>query len=103
MKRSGSKKKEAKTIRFKSHKDMPICAISLSSSRVNKTGVWRSIKPIVLENKCTSCGLCWKFCPEPAITMEKDMPSIDYEYCKGCGICIDVCPSKAIVFAEEEK
>ena len=103
MKKSGSEKKEARIIKFTSHKDMPICAISLSSSLTNKTGTWRSIKPIVLKNKCTSCALCWKFCPEPCITMEDGMPVIDYEYCKGCGICIDVCPSKAIMFAEEEK
>ena len=93
MKKSGSKK----IIKFKSHKDMPICAISLSSTLTNKTGIWRSIKPIVLENKCTACALCWKFCPEPCIAMEEGIPVIDYEYCKGCGLCAAECPRACIV------
>ncbi|MEE8360047.1 MAG: 4Fe-4S binding protein [Candidatus Omnitrophota bacterium] len=103
MEKSDSNKDKPKIIKFKSHKDLPLCAVSLASTRNNKTGTWRTIKPIVLEKKCTSCLLCWKFCPEPCITMENGIPVIDYDYCKGCGICIEVCPSKAIVFAEEER
>ena len=100
-KKSGSKK--AKDVSFKGHKDMPICAISLSTTRYNKTGGWRSLRPIINKDKCISCILCWKFCPEPCITIVEGMPVIDYNYCKGCGICIEVCPKKAIEFEEEHK
>jgi 2-oxoacid:acceptor oxidoreductase delta subunit (pyruvate/2-ketoisovalerate family) len=100
-KRSGSK--GGGKIRFKGHKDLPICAVSLADTRYNKTGSWRSIKPHVKKDKCISCLMCWKFCPEPCITMVDGIPVIDYEYCKGCGICIEVCPKDAIEYKEEKK
>ena len=103
MKKSNSNKDKVKIINFKTHRDMPHCAMSLANTRNNKTGSWRSIKPVVLGNRCSSCLLCWKFCPEPCITMVDGIPVIDYDYCKGCGICIDVCPKGALVFVEEEK
>lgn len=66
----------------------------------NETGSWRSLKPVVDAEKCTGCGLCWLYCPEPAIT--KGKPAIiDYRYCKGCGICANECPVKAITMVEE--
>ncbi len=66
----------------------------------NETGSWRSLKPVVDAEKCTGCGLCWLYCPEPAIT--KGKPAIiDYRYCKGCGICANECPTKAITMVEE--
>ena len=46
--------------------------------------------------------LCWKFCPEPAIS-PADPPVIDYDYCKGCGICIVECPYGAIESENEGK
>lgn len=103
MKKSYSKKKKPVFIKLKDHREMPICAMSLSNTLTNKTGTWRSIKPVVDKNKCSKCLLCWKFCPEPCITMVDGLPVIDYDYCKGCGICIEVCPKKAIIFEEEKK
>lgn len=101
MGKSDSKKKN--TIHFKGQKDLPYCAISLASTRHNKTGSWRSIKPIINKEKCTSCLLCWKFCPEPCISIVDGIPIIDYDYCKGCGICVEVCNKGAIVFEEETR
>lgn len=70
----------------------------------NKTGSWRSLKPLVDEKKCTRCGICWSFCPDIAIKISKDKGAvIDYEHCKGCGICAAICPFKAIVMVKEEK
>ncbi|MDB4349529.1 4Fe-4S binding protein [Omnitrophica bacterium] len=102
-KKSGSKKDKVNTVTFKTHKDLPLCAMSLSNTLYNKTGSWRSIRPVVHKEKCTSCLLCWKFCPEPCITIVEGIPVIDYDYCKGCGICIEVCPKAAIEFEEEKK
>ena len=107
MKKSGSKgKKKARKIKyinFKGHKDLPPCAISLSSTLYNKTGEWRSVKPVVLNDKCTSCLLCWKFCPDACISIKDGIPVIDYDYCKGCGICIEVCAKEAIIPKKEKK
>ncbi len=70
------------------------------SSEKYETGSWRTFKPIVVAEKCTGCGLCWLFCPEPAIFEGKPV-KIDLRYCKGCGICSNECPVKAIIMVEE--
>ena len=69
---------------------------------LGKTGAWRSLKPIIDHGKCTKCGVCWIYCPEPSILIENDRFVIDYDYCKGCGICANVCPVKAISMIREE-
>lgn len=66
----------------------------------NKTGGWRSMKPVREKAKCTKCGICWQFCPDNAINTKFE---IDYKYCKGCGICAKECLFKAIKMEKEEK
>ena len=66
----------------------------------NKTGGWRSLKPIKDKSKCTKCGICWQFCPENCINEKFE---IDYKYCKGCGICAKECVFHAIRMEKEEK
>ena len=102
MKKSSSKRKKSTVIKFKVHKDLPFCAMSLSNTLYNKTGNWRSLRPEVNKDKCISCLLCWKFCPQPCISIKDGIPVIDYNYCKGCGICVEVCPKGAIEFKKEE-
>jgi pyruvate ferredoxin oxidoreductase delta subunit len=71
------------------------------SSILHKTGGWRSSRPVHNKSKCNMCGLCWAFCPEGAIRMERDF-TIDLDYCKGCGICAKECPAAAITMVEEK-
>lgn len=68
-------------------------------SEDNKTGAWRSLRPVIFYDQCTSCALCWLYCPEGCITNHTF--EIDYTYCKGCGICAEECPSEAIVMERE--
>jgi 2-oxoacid:acceptor oxidoreductase delta subunit (pyruvate/2-ketoisovalerate family) len=63
----------------------------------NKTGSWRTVKPVLDSDKCNACGLCGIFCPDDCI----DETGIDYIYCKGCGICAEECPRNAIELMEE--
>ncbi|MCK5477199.1 MAG: 4Fe-4S binding protein [Candidatus Aenigmarchaeota archaeon] len=77
-----------------------------ASSLQNKTGSWRSKKPIWDEEKCKHCMLCVNFCPDMAIeTIKKDGKLLrietNYDYCKGCGICAKECPFNAIKMIDE--
>lgn len=95
-------KKKDEVIQIEGLKDMPPMPASMGTMRQNKTASWRSIRPILIEEKCKRCMICWKYCPEPAI-FPTDPPEIDYDYCKGCGICIQECPFDAIVSEKEGK
>ncbi|RKZ21449.1 2-ketoisovalerate ferredoxin oxidoreductase [bacterium] len=96
---------------FKSVREYPPMAVSLYTMMFNKTGTWRTVRPVINYEKCVYCLMCWKFCPEPAIYLEpievkgkeRMKPIIDYDYCKGCMICAEECPVKAIEGVEEER
>ena len=45
---------------------------------------------------CIACGKCAKVCPSGAITMQDNLPVIDYGKCIKCGECAAVCPRKTI-------
>ena len=85
-------------------KELPIAGVipKPGTSKEYKTGDWRSFKPILDQDKCTRCNLCWVYCPEPAIKHNDDGSyEMDLTYCKGCGICAEECPPKAIKMVEE--
>lgn len=68
----------------------------------NKTGHWRSARPVIHDDKCTGCMLCWKYCPEACVGLTDKVPVIDLSFCKGCGICAKECPPRCIALAAEE-
>jgi pyruvate ferredoxin oxidoreductase gamma subunit len=71
--------------------------LSVGNSRLRQTGDWRAFRPTIDYKKCTDCMICFDYCPESAITIDKDgKPLIDYDNCKGCLICYNECPPKAI-------
>ncbi len=45
---------------------------------------------------CIGCTLCQKQCESEAITMDNNIPVIDYNKCTGCGKCAEKCPKKII-------
>lgn len=77
------------------------------TSIANKTGDWRSERPLV-SDKCTACGICVRVCPDRCMELisrsgnPASIAKVDYDYCKGCGICANECPVKAIVMKREE-
>lgn len=70
--------------------------VSPGTTIQTKTGGWRVFRPVLDLSKCTGCGICKQYCPEPSITMKDGTPVIEYDYCKGCGICAKECPKEAI-------
>lgn len=74
------------------------------STRVNRTGAWRSFRPVFDRRLCTKCGICAMYCPEGVvIKLDSGYFEPDYDYCKGCGICANECPKRAIRMVLEEK
>lgn len=97
-------KKDGDKIIFENAADLPEMAMSLGTTRFNKTGTWRNERPVVDKAKCISCGICWKFCPDMSIIEDAEgKADVDYEFCKGCAICAAECPVGAITMVEEEK
>lgn len=63
---------------------------------------WRTEDPVLDQDACVSCLMCYLVCPEGAIYKEGGGLTIDYDFCKGCGICAVECPKKAIAMTPRE-
>ena len=88
---------------YKDYNDLPLTPITSVPSTVNRTGFWKTFKPVMDKEKCIKCYICWKFCPDVAIhAKEGEYPEFDLEHCKGCGICAYECPKDAIEMVLEE-
>lgn len=68
-----------------------------------KTGSWRTDRPIIDPGKCVGCPICYDYCPEGVISKvsKNEVPVIDYDFCKGCGICAQECKVSAITMVPE--
>ena len=70
-------------------------------SEENQTGLWRTFRPVLDQEKCKKCGICWLYCPDSAISREEGF-TIDYTFCKGCGICSVECKFGSITMVPED-
>jgi 2-oxoisovalerate ferredoxin oxidoreductase delta subunit len=87
---------------YKTYQDLPLTPVTSVNSAANRTGFWKTFKPVLDPEKCIKCGICWKFCPDVAVKMKPgELPTFDLEHCKGCGICANECPKKAITMVME--
>jgi pyruvate ferredoxin oxidoreductase gamma subunit len=74
----------------------PAVFTTTTSEKV-KTGLWRTMRPVIEHSMCSRCWLCSTFCPEGGISIDEEgYPQIDYDHCKGCLVCMAQCPSHAI-------
>lgn len=54
------------------------------------------LRPEVIKEKCTSCGICQEVCEYSAIIVVKDTVLTFPELCHSCGACSMFCPEDAI-------
>ncbi|HNK16213.1 MAG TPA: 2-oxoacid:acceptor oxidoreductase family protein [Nitrospira sp.] len=74
------------------------------NSVLRETGGWRTFRPVLVADKCNGCWLCFAYCPDGVIAMNRDdRPVVDYAHCKGCQICIHECPTHALVAEREQE
>lgn len=67
-------------------------AIAIGCSNHDKGALTRKM----CTNGCIGCTKCARTCQNGAITMEDNLPVVDYTKCTGCGLCADACPTHAI-------
>lgn len=72
------------------------------SSRGGKLSQHSGVIPQILKKKCTTCGVCGKWCPVGAIKMGEEYAIIDPHICIGCGECLAVCQFQAVKIAWDE-
>jgi Pyruvate/2-oxoacid:ferredoxin oxidoreductase delta subunit len=51
---------------------------------------------VVIDDRCTACGLCLATCPEAALRRAPRRPAVVDEHCTVCLACVEVCPVDAI-------
>ena len=76
------------------------------SAIANKTGSWRTFKPVIDNKKCLKCGICEWYCPDRTIRLvgegKNKKITINYVHCKGCLICVEMCPHGALSKVRDE-
>ena len=56
--------------------------------------------PVVIQSKCTQCGICLSTCPAGAISLESEI-KMDRNLCIFCCACIKICPEDAVIIDAE--
>ncbi len=51
---------------------------------------------VLIDERCTACGLCLITCPEGALTAAPLRPNVTDARCTACLACVEVCPRDAI-------
>jgi len=74
------------------------CTYMLFKKELRRVKTISFFKPKILENKCTLCGECIKYCPVHALVLIPERKLLFIKtLCEGCGNCIIICPEKAII------
>ncbi|GAC1315756.1 MAG: hypothetical protein NVSMB12_11880 [Acidimicrobiales bacterium] len=53
-------------------------------------------RAVVIDQRCTACGMCLATCPEAALLPAPNRPTVVDSRCTNCLACIEICPVDAI-------
>ena len=73
------------------------CVIDCMRTREMDLGFQGMVRPKLVEDLCTGCGLCVHSCNSDALEMADELPKRIWDKCISCGDCINVCPSSALI------
>jgi pyruvate ferredoxin oxidoreductase gamma subunit len=74
----------------------------VANSPQRRTGSWRKFRPVLHQEQCSRCWICFVWCPDAAISLDVDeYPIVDYDVCKGCLLCARECPTHALGVEKE--
>ena len=51
---------------------------------------------VVIDDRCTACGVCIATCPAGALNPAPKRPAVDDDRCTLCLACVEVCPRDAV-------
>lgn len=77
------------------------CPNGCSRPHVADIGIIRACTPVLDSEACSCCAICYKVCPDRAITMERQGPVIDHTKCMQCGMCVAKCSERALSCHED--
>jgi len=71
----------------------------------------RSVELLIDRNRCKSCSLCVKFCPQKVLVISGELNSLGYNSvmpqdigkCTGCGACYLICPDMVFEIKKGEE
>lgn len=55
-----------------------------------------SLRPQVVDGRCTGCGTCDQVCPGRAVRVSGGRARINYRRCIRCYCCLEMCPANAL-------
>jgi dissimilatory sulfite reductase (desulfoviridin) alpha/beta subunit len=77
------------------------CVRDCVRCRMADLGFQGMVRPKLVADNCTHCGLCTRACQDDALTMEEGgLPIRDISRCISCGDCIKACPFDAMMADE---
>ena len=62
--------------------------------------IFRTTKKFYADDKCISCGLCAKNCPDGVIEIKGGKPVWIKPKCQHCTACLNCCPAEAVQFGK---